>query len=225
MPQLRVDAVACGKFHTLFLDRGRVYAAGGNTFGQLGRGNKKSSARPEEVATLAEKGVRIAMVSCWNYSAAVSTKGELYLWGTGAFGTSLLPQEFPLQKNKEGATGGRVIEVSVGGTFSGAIDEDENVYVWGANVKGELGTSDYEPRTRPFLVPVLKGNSMRQLAIGGGFAVALGRTIPAKGAARKQDVAAVETKQRETKPNKESAKSVKKSASKATLKRQSTMCD
>jgi len=40
--------VSCGIFHTLILTaNGKVYSMGGNNFGQLGIGNKKSSTIPK----------------------------------------------------------------------------------------------------------------------------------------------------------------------------------
>ena len=43
----------CGKFHSLFLTNGKeVLATGGNSFGQLGIGNKTNLYIPEKVKNL-----------------------------------------------------------------------------------------------------------------------------------------------------------------------------
>lgn len=45
--------VSCGIFHTLFLtNNGTVYATGGNNFGQLGNGHKKSTLIPTRINSL-----------------------------------------------------------------------------------------------------------------------------------------------------------------------------
>ena len=72
-----IEQVACGVFHSAILTiKGSVYTMGGNSFGQLGLGHKKSQSKPEKVNL---ENVFIKKIRCSNYTAAVSDKGHLYL--------------------------------------------------------------------------------------------------------------------------------------------------
>lgn len=116
-----VKQVSSGVYHTMYVTvNGRVYVMGGNSFGQLGTGDKKSYSRPERISYL--DGVYIDKVSAGQHSAAISDKGHLYVWGTGAFGEYLIPQRF-----NSGI--GPIKDVSVGGSFGVALDSAFNTYI------------------------------------------------------------------------------------------------
>jgi Alpha-tubulin suppressor and related RCC1 domain-containing proteins len=73
-----VVQVACGIFHTGFLNtKGQVFTMGGNSFGQLGLGNKKSTSVPEKVGSL--DGTFITKIACGYHSAAICEKGQLFI--------------------------------------------------------------------------------------------------------------------------------------------------
>ena len=164
-----VKQVSCGVFHTGFITpTGRVYMMGGNSFGQLGVGSKKSSSLPMRVTALDSR--TIIKVSCGHHSAAVSDRGELYLWGTGSFGEYLIPQ--PVSN-----IGVKVADVSVGGSFGAAIDVNNGLWTWGSNTNGELGVGDYEPRLTPYAVTALQGKRIRVVSSGSSFCIALGQDI------------------------------------------------
>ncbi|CAG9330534.1 unnamed protein product [Blepharisma stoltei] len=164
-----VKQVSSGVYHTVYVTvNGRVFAMGGNSFGQLGMGDKKSYSRPERVSYL--DGVFIEKVSCGQHSAAISDKGHLYVWGTGAFGEFLVPQRF-----NSGI--GPMKDVSIGGCFGVALDSSFNTYIWGSNSNGELGLGDIEPRAVPTLVYHLKDKQVRHISSGGSFFLGLGSDI------------------------------------------------
>lgn len=157
-----LQAVSCGVFHTLLLNSsGKVYAMGGNSFGQLGLGNKKSSSRPEKVQLEAY----IIKIVCGSHSAAISDKGQLYVWGTGVFGEYLQPTRLNIPACKD---------VSIGGSYGIAVDISGNVFAWGANSNGELGVGDYDPRIAPTNIQSLKGKTVKKVSSGGNYAIALG---------------------------------------------------
>lgn len=164
-----VKQVSCGVFHTGFITpTGRVYMMGGNSFGQLGVGSKKSSSMPMRVTALDSR--PIVKVSCGHHSAAVSERGELFLWGTGSFGEYLIPQMIT-------NIGVKIADVCVGGSFGAAIDVNNGLWAWGSNTNGELGVGDYEPRLTPFAVAALQGKRIRTVACGSSFCIALGQDI------------------------------------------------
>ncbi len=163
----KVVSVACGIFHTIVVnDKGTVWAMGGNSFGQLGTGNKKGATVPTRVAALDT--VKVRIVTCGHHTAAATEDGELYFWGSGAFGELLLPQRVQLDA--------KIRSISVGGSVGTALDRDGRVWVWGANSAGELGLGDYEPRASPCLLEKLRSKPAVSIACGGAFAVALGVT-------------------------------------------------
>ena len=166
-----IEQVSCGVFHTGMLCKsGSVYMTGGNSFGQLGLGNKKSQNRPERLASL--EGVLVKRIRCSNFSAAVSDKGQLYVWGSGIFGEYLVPHRWSLREP--------VVDVDLGAGYGVAIDNSGSVYVWGGNSNGELGLEDYDVRPTPTLVSSIKGKFIRKLACGSNFCIGLGSDINPK---------------------------------------------
>jgi len=163
---------ACGIFHTLALtSTGTVYAMGGNNFGQLGIGTKRSSTVPLQVKGFDKE--RAVKITAGHISAAVGEKGNLYVWGTGVFGEYLVPTQFTSLK-------AAIKDVEVGGNFGAAIDTNGVIYTWGSNTSGELGLGDYEARAQPVQVHALQGKPVTSISCGGSYAIALGRTIPHK---------------------------------------------
>ncbi|EZA54598.1 hypothetical protein DMN91_007313 [Ooceraea biroi] len=78
--------VVCGYAHTLALtDEGKLYVWGGNSYGQLGIGNKKNVCSPEPMATnIADEMGRISDIAALHYShisVAVGKGGRVYMWG------------------------------------------------------------------------------------------------------------------------------------------------
>ena len=65
--------------------------------------------------------------------------------------------------------------MDIGGTSGAATDSSGLIWVWGQNTKGELGVGDYSSRVHPYPLVSLKGKSVDALAIGGNYAMALGR--------------------------------------------------
>ena len=150
------------------VDTGRVYATGNNKFGQLGIGNKNSLYGPILVHSLMAH--KISKIACWNHSACLTEKGELYIWGTGVFGEYLTPLSY---------LKGRVPckDISVGNFFGAAVEDNGRVWVWGSNAGGELGLGDYESRVNPTLNEHLRGKRGLKVSCGGNFVAVVGNTI------------------------------------------------
>ena len=167
-----IVSTACGIFHTLVLtSSGKVFAMGGNNFGQLGVGNKRSSTVPLMVKGFENE--HIIKVSAGNMSAAITEDGKLYIWGSGPIGECLVPTVmrgviFPIRN------------VEMQGSFGAAIDETGKLYTWGSNDNGELATGDYTQRSQLSLVKALQDKTVTMVSCGGGYAIALGKNIPHK---------------------------------------------
>ncbi|XP_012274821.1 RCC1 and BTB domain-containing protein 1 [Orussus abietinus] len=80
-----IDKVVCGYAHTLALsDEGVLYTWGGNSFGQLGIGNKANACSPIKVDTLGSGMGRISDIAALHYnhiSVAVGQGGRVFMWG------------------------------------------------------------------------------------------------------------------------------------------------
>ena len=82
----RVRAVSAGGQHTLCItEAGELYAMGQGKHGQLGLGDTVSRWRPQKVAALAGKPVRIASAG-HEHSAILTEAGEVYTMGDGSRG-------------------------------------------------------------------------------------------------------------------------------------------
>ncbi|OMJ92190.1 hypothetical protein SteCoe_5062 [Stentor coeruleus] len=163
-----VDQVSCGVFHSAVITtKGLLYTMGGNSFGQLGHGNKKSQSRPEKVMHL--ENMVIKKVRCSNFTAAITDKGQLYIWGSGVFGEYLLPHRLAIRDH--------IVDVSIGSGFGLAVDINDTVYSWGGNSNGELGLEDYDPRATPQILQALKSKGLKKISCGGSFCIGLGNDI------------------------------------------------
>lgn len=163
-----VKQVSCGIFQTgLVTVQGKLYMTGGNSFGQLGLGTRKSSNTLQRVTFFSS--IAVAKVACGHHTAAITESGELYIWGTGVFGEVISPQKQ--------AISAIIRDISVGGGFGAALDSSRKVWVWGSNENGELGQGDYEARASPVALAHLSSRRVRLVSCGGCSAIALGADI------------------------------------------------
>lgn len=110
--------ISCGTNHTIVLGQSRsIYATGDNSFGQLGLGHKRSSMRFLRVSL-----DNIEAIACGRHSAAI-VRGQVFVWGTAAFGELLLPTLIPGPISAKG--------VFVGDGIGCAIDSNSQLWLWG----------------------------------------------------------------------------------------------
>ncbi len=110
-------------------------------------------------------------IAAGGFSAAISEdQRSLFLWGTGAFGEFLTPHR--VKKIK-----GETLQVSIGDGFGMALTQQGNVYSWGENHAGQLGTGDSATKATPQLMQHLDTKRVTQLACGQNFVIALGQTL------------------------------------------------
>lgn len=94
---VEVAQVACGTQHTLALSSsGRLYSTGRGKFGRLGRGEMQDETEFEEVEYFSQSNdsilnptdfTTVAKVDAGdNFSAAMSSHGELWVWGRNDYG-------------------------------------------------------------------------------------------------------------------------------------------
>jgi len=142
----KAQAVACGIHHTLILTtEGQIFSFGSNIEGQLGAETQHSSSiTPVLVDDISH--IPMTHIAAGSFSASVAKDtGSLYLWGTGSFGEFRTPHR--VKKIKE-----KVIELSIGHHFGMVLTEERNLYTWGDNSMGQLGSGDFIDRPTPQLM-------------------------------------------------------------------------
>ncbi|XP_006143352.1 probable E3 ubiquitin-protein ligase HERC6 [Tupaia chinensis] len=160
---LRVDLVSCGKEHSLAVcHKGRVFAWGAGSEGQLGIGEfKERSFTPQKIKALA--GIKIIQVSCGYYhSLALSEDGQVFSWGKNSHGQLGLGKEVPSQTSPQrvrSLEGIPLAQVAAGGAHSFALSLSGTSFGWGSNSAGQLalsGTKAPVQRYKPLSVGALK---------------------------------------------------------------------
>lgn len=82
-------------------------------------------------------------IAAGSFSAAISEDTKsLFLWGSGAFGEFLTPHR--VKKIK-----GETLQCSIGDGFGLALTREGNVYSWGENQLGQLGSGDNQTKATP----------------------------------------------------------------------------
>ncbi|KAJ1290816.1 hypothetical protein BS78_02G272100 [Paspalum vaginatum] len=128
LKNIRVIQVACGGYHSLALtDDGEILSWGHGGHGQLGHPTLQNHRIPLAIKALSEE--RIVYIACGgSTSAAISDKGDLYMWGNARdcqLGVPGVPEVQPLpvkvnflRDGDEDLGPPRVISVAVGASHA-----------------------------------------------------------------------------------------------------------
>ena len=173
-------SVAAGANHSLaLLSNGTVMAWGANENGQLGDGTNTPRNKPVAVTLLSDIS---AVFAGGNQSFALSKSGVVYAWGSNASGQlgvgSTLPTSSPSIVKGLGGVGTLtgIQTIAAGSAHTLALATTGEVYAWGDNARGQLGTGATNSSNIP--VPVLDGSSARlknivAIASGGKHSIAI----------------------------------------------------
>ena len=155
MKRLRIMATSCGTFHSAAVSEGgTLWIWGDGAHGRLGLGDRRDRLQPAHIEAERLGGSKAVMVACGqSHSAAVNSRGNLYVWGDGYAGalgqggdeTSLLP--LPIAAKNMG--GYCVLMVACGEDYTAAVAENFSLWTWGEGENGRLGHGDVEARFRP----------------------------------------------------------------------------
>ncbi|KAI0262595.1 RCC1/BLIP-II [Gloeopeniophorella convolvens] len=190
-PGSGIVGVAAGGLHSLFIDEnGTVWSCGVNDDAALGRITKDVpdpdepgkfqnvdllTTIPHPLQSLVDDNFRSLKVAAGDsISAAISTEGELRVWGSfraneGALGfsTGLSHQFIP----KAALPTETCVDVATGNNHLLVLTTTGTIYSWGAGEQGQLGRKILERRkihgTNPERV-VLGTRSRRAVAVGAG---------------------------------------------------------
>ena len=138
-----ITAIAAGAFHTVALtSSGQVYAWGAGGDGELGTGDGASSSLP--VLVHFAQGVVVTAISSSYYAtAALTSDGQVYSWGSdywGQIGNGAFMVDARSPYHVQGLLAGvTATAVSVGNQDMFALGSDGSVYSWGQNGGDLLG--------------------------------------------------------------------------------------
>ena len=173
----KIAQIACGDLHSAAIDdQGRVFTWGAGDAGQLGHGFDKPPSgvplpEPYLVAGLSHHLGRMAQVACGaQFTAAVSERGELYVWGFGEHLYSTISDNFAYEPEKIRLPR-KVKEVGCGRGHMVALTDQGDVFCWGNCDFGQLGHGRKVSMNTPRLV--LEGKSIVQVDAGRYHTVAL----------------------------------------------------
>lgn len=142
---LQVEFVSCGKEHSLAVcHKGRVFAWGAGSEGQLGTGDfKETTFIPSKIKALTD--IKIIQVACGHYhSLALSADSQVFSWGKNSQGQLGLGEQFPSQASPQrvrSLQGIPVAQVAAGGAHSFALSLSGTSFGWGNNSAGQLALS------------------------------------------------------------------------------------
>jgi alpha-tubulin suppressor-like RCC1 family protein len=186
-----VTEIAAGRSHSLAVtSTGQLYAFGDNAYGQLGgtTNNGSENANPPALVTLPEAAGPVTLIAAGGMdSFALTSTGQLYAFGEnlyGQLGTSTndgteAPTP-PTVVTLPGATG-PVTEVAPGVSHTLVLTSTGQLYAFGENQYGQLGSSVNAGTMAPNPVPSLVAlpgaeGRVTQIAAGGEHSLALTST-------------------------------------------------
>ncbi|XP_073214418.1 X-linked retinitis pigmentosa GTPase regulator-like isoform X6 [Lepidochelys kempii] len=170
--------MSCGDEHTAIVtERGHVYAAGGNSEGQLGLGDTEERNAFHLISFFTNQ-YKIKQLAAGSYtSAALTEDGQLFVWGDNSEGQIGLAGEASVCLPCQVDVGKPVSWVSCGYYHSALVTRDGELYTFGEPENGKLGLSPEQLKNNrvPQLVPGIL-ERVNQVACGGGHTVALTET-------------------------------------------------
>ncbi|XP_016288852.2 X-linked retinitis pigmentosa GTPase regulator isoform X5 [Monodelphis domestica] len=171
----KVKIAACGRNHTLvYTEEGKVYAAGGNSEGQLGLGDTEERTTFQLVSFFTAQHKIKQLSAGSNTSAALTEDGVLFMWGDNSEGQIGLAEEANVCVPSEVTIGKPISWISCGYYHSAFVTTEGELYTFGEPENGKLGLSPEQLKNHriPQLVLGIPGK-VNQVACGGGHTVAL----------------------------------------------------
>ncbi|KAJ8785491.1 hypothetical protein J1605_007088 [Eschrichtius robustus] len=155
----QVIEVACGSYHSLVLTSdGEVFAWGYNNSGQVGSASTANQPIPRRVTGCLQNKVVVNIACGQMCSMAVVNTGEVYVWGyngNGQLGLGSSGNQ-PTPCRVAALQGIRVQRVACGYAHTLVLTDEGQVYAWGANSYGQLGTGNKSNQSYPTPVVVEK---------------------------------------------------------------------
>ncbi len=177
-----VTQVSAGGEHSLALtSTGQLYAFGSNSRGQLGStknsGTTKPNPTPTQVILPGASGPVTQIAAGYAHNLALTSTGQLYAFGYNFFGElgnatnngTAKPNPTPTPVSLPGARGA-VIQIAAGADQSLALTSSGQLYLFGMNRSGQLGTvtnsGTENPNPTPSVFDLGAGTTIKTMAQG-----------------------------------------------------------
>ncbi|NXU94855.1 RPGR regulator, partial [Xiphorhynchus elegans] len=174
----KTKLAVCGRNHTLvYTEKGNMYAAGGNSEGQLGLGDTEERTTFHLISFFTNQH-KIKQLAAGSYtSAAVTEDGQLFVWGDNSEGQIGLANESYVSVPCRVDVGKPVSSVSCGYYHSALITGDGELYTFGEPANGKLGLLPEQLKNNRVPQPVLGiMEKVNKVACGGEHTVVLTET-------------------------------------------------
>ncbi|NXN44650.1 RPGR regulator, partial [Rhinoptilus africanus] len=174
----KTKLAVCGRNHTLvYTEKGNVYAAGGNSEGQLGLGDTEERTTFHLIRFFTNQH-KIKQLAAGSYtSAAVTEDGQLFVWGDNSEGQIGLADKACVSVPCQVDVGKPVSSVSCGYYHSALITGDGELYTFGEPENGKLGLLPEQLKNNRVPQPVLGiMEKVNKVACGGEHTVVLTET-------------------------------------------------
>lgn len=163
-----IKEIACGKEHVLLLSNfGTIFSYGSGSRGQLGLGSIENQEKPMLIEALDGLEIKTISAGGW-HSAAISSSGDLYMWGWNESGQLGLPcnelqgNKRPLEEIETICCLPKIIElddeiikdVGCGSRHTAALTENNHLWTWGWNNYGQLGHRKCPLTDKPERIPL-----------------------------------------------------------------------
>ena len=151
-----IKEISSGKSHVIALDyKGKIYAWGNNSYGQLGDGTTEEKTTPicisDDVKNPLSK-VKIKTISAKeDYTTAVDESGKVYEWG------NILSKRVELMPNcisdeYSRLEEAKIVYISAGRYHITTLDSEGRVYLWGAEYEKDDGHAITYITTVPHII-------------------------------------------------------------------------
>jgi len=174
----RVVQLQLAAYHSgCLLDNGEVWMWGHNNHGQLDNGNTDDQPNPAKVGSLPQNRRVVQFRTGDSHSCYLLENGEVWMWGDNSNGQLGIGNydDQPIPVRVRGLPRScRVVQLQVGAYHSACLLDNGEVWMWGFNHWGQLGSGDWFAHPSPVKVRGLpQGCRVVQLQVGGGHSACL----------------------------------------------------
>lgn len=156
----KIVQVTCGSHHSMALSSsGEIYAWGQNNCGQVGSGSTSNQASPRKITSCIGHR-RATWIACGQTSSmAVLDNGDVFGWGYNGNGQLGLGNNVnqPNPCRVSGLQGVFITQVACGYAHTLALSDEGELYSWGANSYGQLGTGNKANLVTPTRIATERG--------------------------------------------------------------------